>query len=180
VWNSIAGVIAELKKCEDAGATAAAIAMAFVCIDTMAFLSMPEEQTAQGRQDFIDWVNLYLEGHQDQPYQYAGIDVYAARCALLHAFGAEAELHRNNPDIKMFGYHDGGLHAFDPDISPNLVLLGTASFFDDVVRAVERFMEACQSSPDLRARVEARLPKVHQLVPILHGGRVNGAGDSSS
>lgn len=166
MWNAIKDIIAEMKKCEAAGATMAAVTMAFVCIDTMAFLSMPENKSAQNRDDFITWVDTYLKGHTDQPYQYAGVDVYAARCSLLHTFGAEAEMHRSDTKIKKFGYHDGGLHAFNPEVSPNLVIIGTASFLNDVVFGVESFVRACKTDAELRARVETRLLKVHKMMPF--------------
>src|SRR4051812_39407898 len=94
MWNGITGIIAEIKRCEAAGATMAAVAMAFVCIDTLAYLSMPAQQTSQTRTDFITWVNAYLKGDANQPYQYDGKDVYAARCSVLHAFGSESEMYR--------------------------------------------------------------------------------------
>ena len=44
MWDAITGLIAEVKRCEEAGATTAAVAMAFIAIDTMAFLGLPEER----------------------------------------------------------------------------------------------------------------------------------------
>src|SRR5262249_57578437 len=105
-WEGIGGRGRELKGCEAAGATAAAVVMAYVCIDAMAYLSMPADKSEQTRQDFIAWVDGYLKAHPDQPYQYQGLDVYAARCAVLHAFGSEAALHRSDPHIRLFRYHD--------------------------------------------------------------------------
>ncbi len=140
--------------------------MSYVCIDTMAFLSLPVEKESQGRTDFISWVDTYLKGHETQPYQYRGLDVYGARCAVLHAFGAEADFHQKYPDAKKFGYHDGGKHAYDPNIDKKLVIIGTASFLNDVVRAVGAFMEECENNAALRQRVEARLPKVLANFPI--------------
>lgn len=166
MWNSITGLINEIKACENANHTKAAIALAFVCIDTMAFLSMPPDKPRQTREDFIAWVDAYLKGHADQPYQYRGIDVYAARCAVLHAFSAEADLHRNDPQVLIFGYHDGGKHAFDPAQSPRLVLIGTASFLNDVVIGVESFLNACKDDQALRKTVESRLPKLLQTFPL--------------
>jgi len=168
MWNGIRDIVAEIKRCESAGATMAAVTMAYVCIDTMAFLSMPSSQSSQTGTDFITWVDSYLKGHPYQPYQYVGIDVYAARCGVLHAFGAEANLHRNDTSIKKFGYHNGGLHAFRPAVSPNRVIIGTASFLNDVVIAVETFLNECENNIDLRSRVEARLPSVFARMPFSH------------
>jgi hypothetical protein len=106
--------------------------MAYVCIDTMAFLSLPADQDKQGRSDFIAWCDAYLKGHEDQPYQYRGMDVYGARCALLHAFGSEVDFHEKYPEAKKFGYHDGGKHAYDAAQDERLVIIGTASFINDV------------------------------------------------
>lgn len=166
MWKGVSGLVSEIKRCEATGATTAAVAMAFVCIDTLAFLSLPEGTEKQGRTDFIAWVDTYLKGHESQPYQYRGLDVYGARCALLHAFGSEADYHQKYPDAKRFGYHDGGKHAYDPAVDDHLVIIGTASFLNDVIHAVGAFCEACKADGELRARVESRLPRVLATFPV--------------
>ncbi len=164
-WQGIADLLAEMRRCEKANASIAAVAMAYVCIDTMAYLAMPAGQTSQTKQDFIEWANAYLKAHPTQPYQYAGLDVYAARCATLHAFGSEAELHRGNPSIKQFGYSDGGRHRYDPNVAPDVVIIGLASFLNDVALGVQAFLAACRSDASLRARVESRLEKLFNVLP---------------
>ena len=160
MWNGLTGLVAEIKKCEAAGATTAAVALAFICIDTAAFLALPAGRDKQGRTDFVVWVDTYLKGDQAQPYQYRGVDVYGARCALLHTYGAEADHHDQYKDAKKFGYHDGGKHAYDPKRDERLVIIGTASFLNDIVHALSAFLEVCKADNELRARVQSRLPKV--------------------
>lgn len=166
MWDGVMHLVEQIKTCEKAGATASAVAMAYVCIDTMAFLALPTGRDKQGRQDFIAWADAYLEGHPDQPYQYSGADLYGARCAVLHAFSSEVDYHQQNPQVKTFGYHDGGKHAYDPAVNERLVIIGTASFLNDVVKAIESFMEACKADANLRGRVEARLPTVLAVFPV--------------
>lgn len=139
--------------------------MAYICIDAIANLARPTDKQKVTRADFKEWVDTYLKAHPDQPYQYRGKDVYAARCAFLHTYGAEAELHDEEPDTIKFVYHDGGKHQYDPNVELSLVLIGTKSFINDVVIAVETFLEKCQSDEILRQRVEPRLVKVLQVVP---------------
>jgi hypothetical protein len=165
-WAGITGLVHELKQCEAAGHTAAALVLAYVCIDTMAYLALPPDKSEQTNKDFIAWVDTYLKAHADQPYQYRGVDVYAARCAVLHAFSSEAERHRKNTDVLLFGYHDGGQHSVDPEKGPHLVMIGTKSFLNDIVCAVEAFLTACQEDAALRGRVETRLRKILQTFPI--------------
>jgi hypothetical protein len=165
MWAGVTALVAEIKTCEKAGATISAVAMAYVCIDTMAFLSLPVGQESQGRTDFISWVDTYMKGHKEQPYQYRGLDVYGARCAVLHAFSAEATFHQQNPDAKKFTYHNGGKHVYDPAVNDHLVIIGTASLLNDVVLAVDAFLEECKSNTAFRQRVEARLPRVLATFP---------------
>lgn len=165
-WQSIIGLVAELKRCDECDITTASVAMAFICIDTLASLGRPENKERLTRADFKEWVDKYLKAHQDQPYQYRGKDVYAARCALLHKYGSEAELHEEDPDTIKYGYHDGGKHEYDPTVKKNLVLIGTKSFVNDVVHAVESFINTCKNEPSLRQRVEERLPSVLQTMPF--------------
>lgn len=167
--QSVLDLLAEIKKCETAGATTAAVAMAYICIDTMAFLGLPSSKDKQGRADFIAWVDKYLKGAPEQPYQYRGIDVYGARCALLHAFSSEVDYHQQYPEAKKFGYHDGGQHAYDPAIDERLVIIGTASFLNDVGIAVGTFVQDLIKDLDLRARVASRLPRVLATFPASVG-----------
>ena len=160
--------MSELKRCDECGITTAAVAMAYICIDTLANLARPADKEKVTRADFKGWVDANLKGHPEQPYQYRGKDVYAARCALLHKYCAEAELHIEDPDTKKYAYHDGGKHHYDPAVDPSLVLIGTRSFVNDVIIGVESFLKDCQSNPELRARVESRLDKVFQQMPLPH------------
>ncbi len=164
-WQAITGLVAELKRCDQYGVTTASIAMAYICMDALANLARPIEKEKVTRADFKEWVDKYLVGHSDQPYQYRGKDVYAARCAFLHTYGAHAELHDEDPDTIRFGYHDGGKHEYNREVEPRLVLIGTKSFVNDVAIAVESFLKECQTDQVLRARVESRLPKVLQVLP---------------
>lgn len=166
MWAGVYGLIDEIKRCEAAGATTASLALAYICIDTMAFLSMPDGKNMQGRTEFIAWVDSYLKGDPSQPYQYRGLDVYGARCALLHAFGSETGYHQTYPEAKRFCYNDGGMHALDPIVDEHLVVIGTASFLSDVVTGVCLFAEDCRKDASLRLRVEAKLPKVVQSLQI--------------
>ena len=165
-WKSITGIVSELKRCDECGITTASIAMACICIDALANLSRPASKKKVTQSDFMGWVDTYLQAHPDQPYQYRGKDVYAARCALLHTYGSEAELHEKDPDIIMFGYHDGGKHQYNPSVERRLAIIGTKSFVNDVIHAVESFLKNCMKDASLKQLVESRLEKVLQTLPF--------------
>jgi hypothetical protein len=164
--NALTGLVEQIKKCESAGATMPAVAMAYVAIDVLAYLGLPNNRETQGRADFIEWVDKYLKGHHTQPYQYRGIDVYGARCAVLHAFSAEADFHKKNEQAKVFAYHDGGQHTYNAAENERLVIVGTASLINDVILGIGSFLENCKADKDLSARVLRRLPNLLATFPF--------------
>ncbi len=147
-------MLGEAHKAHNAGATIAALAMLYIGIDTMAWLSLPVGQSKQGRLDFCRWVDTYLKTDADQQYHYAGKDVYAARCAVLHMFATLSDLHRESPPPKKFGYLDNGPHRAD---GGEVVLISVAVLLRDFSRAVARFTIAMQSDAELKRRVDSRI-----------------------
>ena len=168
-YGALSDFVREIKKCEAAGATMAAATLCYVCIDTLAYLSMSLDRNNTTKKDFIDWVNTYLKSHPDQPYKYRGIDVYAARCAVLHTWGAEAQIHRQDLSVVMFGYSDGGRHFHSPEVSKRLVIIGVPSFINDVVIGIEEFLAAAMDDEGLRARLDLRVNSVFAHFPFPGG-----------
>ncbi|MFM0202205.1 hypothetical protein PQR53_20305 [Paraburkholderia fungorum] len=162
-YRPILNLLEQAHKALDAGATVAAIAMVYIGIDTMAWLALPIGQNTQTRTDFCNWVDAYLKVDATQPYQYVGLDVYAARCAVLHQFATVAELHRrDNPPTK-FGYLDNGPHQTD---GGDLVLISAAMLIRDFSHAVARFTRAPQADADLKARIDSRVLELLNTTPI--------------
>jgi hypothetical protein len=139
--TGIVDLIKEIYKCHEADATLAQIALCYMCIDAMAYVSMPKNKRKNTGQDFIDWVDKYLESDPIQPYQYSGKDLWAARCSYLHTFSASADYHDKHPDVVKIIYHIGNSHGFDPVNAPGYALLEISTFSNDVVSAVQKFLK---------------------------------------
>lgn len=163
---AVMGILEEIRKCQDAGATTATAIMVYVAIDVMAFLSMPCGQAKQTRQDFIAWVDQYLQAAPGSTYQYDGRDLYGARCALVHNYSIAVDYHEQNDDVKRFGYHDGGPHAYNPDIDMRLVIIGINSLVHDFHNAVHGFVQAMIADVALRQRVATRIPQIVEYFPF--------------
>jgi hypothetical protein len=164
--TGIMSLIAEIKKCEEADATLAAIALCFICIDAMAYAAMPPHQTKNTGQDFMDWVDKYLKADMQQPYQYDGKDIWAARCGYLHTFSASSDYHEKHEGIVTLSYHDGTGHIFDKAITPDLVVLGVQSFSDDITKAVLAFLTEANDDVDRQSVVTHRLDSFFASYPI--------------
>src|SRR5271163_4487632 len=155
ILNGVFDLLNEIVRCQEADATVAAVAMVYVFIDTMAFLAMPAGQMAQTRKDFIGWVDTYLKADPTERYQYRGLE-----------FSAEADAHRKDPSVCLFGYIDNGPHAFDPAESTRLAMISVAVLIRDLCRGAERFIGDWLSDLALRARVAGRLPALSNTFPV--------------
>ncbi|MFT3931057.1 MAG: hypothetical protein QM709_12265 [Spongiibacteraceae bacterium] len=162
-YKPIQDLVNEISTAYDVGATVAALSMVYIGIDTFAWLSLPLERDRQTRNDFYEWVDTYLKTEDEQPYQYVGKDLYAARCAVLHTFATLADLHKKVPAPKKFGYVDNGPHQHD---GGDLVLISVAVLIRDFGSATQRFLQAIQADASLKKRVESRLDQLLNATPI--------------
>lgn len=165
-YTPIIQLLGEISKAQDADALLAALSLVYVGIDTMSWLACPIGQHSHTRADFMAWVNKCLKTDPSQEYQYTGVDVYAARCAMLHSYGSTADLHRRkNPPMK-FGYVDNGPHRKDD--TERFALISIARLIYDFMSAVERFMSDAASNADLKARLDSRMTALHLISAIGH------------
>jgi len=68
-------------------------------IDSMAWLNRPKLQPDVRRNDFIYWVNRYLL--PDSGLACEALDLYAARCALVHSYTSESSLTRQTRKLAL-------------------------------------------------------------------------------
>ncbi|WP_461480702.1 hypothetical protein [Porticoccus sp.] len=165
-WGAIISLASQIKSCDEIGLVCPSLAMCFISIDSMASLARSLDKPKVTRKDFIDWVDRYLQGHPEQKYIYRGKDVYAARCAFLHTYGATSKIHEQDSSTIKFVYHDGGRHSYNSEVDPSLVVIGVRSFTNDVICAMEKFMEDCSLDTGLRQRVISRLDELFNILPI--------------
>jgi hypothetical protein len=166
IVESITHLFTEIARCHDAGATVASAAMVYVCIDIVTFMALPQGQRVLGKEDFIAWVDSYLKTESTQEYKYNGMDVYAARCNLLHAFSAESEEQRKFRSNIIFSYVNEGQHTVDStDLTHQLVLISLPVLIRDLSRAVEMFFNAQQENYEYR--MQNRLPILRDAFPSI-------------
>jgi hypothetical protein len=95
-----------------------------------------------------------------------GIDVYAARCAVLHSYGSVAAVHSSAHPPRKFGYADNGPHRTDE--AERFVLVSIAVLTRDLGRAMEAFMSTARSDPELKRRIDSRVTSLFFTKLIQH------------
>lgn len=101
--------------------------MVYSGIDAMSYLTMAAGKARVTRDDFVGWSEHYLRFRDEttkRTLTLPGLELYAARCALLHTYGTEADLHKEGKVARQVGYADEMLPeiAENPEIK-NLVMV---------------------------------------------------------
>jgi hypothetical protein len=85
-------LLGAISKCIRSGFHLPALMLIYSTIDVMAWLDHDEEAKDVTRSDFLRWTETYLL--PDSDLGCTAIDLYAARCAILHSYSAESRLSR--------------------------------------------------------------------------------------
>lgn len=155
--------ITHQNKCERASLT-----LIYSGIDTMAFLNMPATQVEVGKNDFVQWADRYINlTHYRERLR--GIDLYGARCGLLHQYGVESNLSRRG-ECRMLGYMDpSGLPFFISSKHPNLVMVSIVALKRAFFDGIDRFMTEAFADAEKRGLVGQRMQKFLAHYAIVHG-----------
>jgi len=167
--RQVSDLLHAIRLCFDKGLVLPGLTLLYAGIDAMAWLSKPQETDHVG-DSFQQWVKAYMlnsyKGEIGTADQLA-LDLYGARCAVLHAQIAESVLSRKAKAREVHYRHaDGtGLVPVEGFSSPQLnIYLDPAALQKSFVAAVDRFRSAIASDSDLRTRVYERAAKY--FVPV--------------
>ena len=137
-------------------------------IDALAFINAPVGQESVTGADFIAWADRYI--HLDGIL--TGRELYSARCGLVHTYGVESRMTRED-GVRQIGYftRDGKPHdvRFDPTISDTLVMVSVEGLIEAFFRGIDRSLTEVFGDPLRRPVAEQRLrTRVHELAQGYH------------
>jgi hypothetical protein len=134
-------------------------------IDTMAYLAMPAGQEDVTRSDFVRWVERYIKFSCKE--QLTGLDLYGARCAMLHNYGVASHLSRKGK-CRQVAYMDKSVPEvrYEPNVSRDLVLLSVPALAEVFFSGVDKFLVDLFLDKNRAPIAEERLKSLVQSVPF--------------
>ena len=134
-------------------------------IDAMAYIAMPASQDDVTRDDFVIWTAQYIKFPCVE--QLTGLDLYGARCAMLHNYGTASKLSRKGK-CRQVGYMDKSVPEirFDPNVSNDLVLVSVPALADAFFPGVDKFLVDLFTDNNKTSIAEQRLKKLVQAIPL--------------
>lgn len=77
----------------------------YSAIDSMGLLAAPASQVSASGASFKAWVSKYLLA-QDRSLEFTEVDLWAARCAVLHTYTSQSDLSRK-AEARQIQYYSG-------------------------------------------------------------------------
>lgn len=171
-YKAFEKIIKEIKTVQESEALIATVIITFVSIDTMAYLSMPAEQAKNNSKDFINWVNKYMRTEDSQSYQYIPNEMWAARCGKLHSYSSYSDI-ATKKGYKLYGYHDGANHIYNPQESTRLVLISVPRLVNDFIHGVKNYLQDTSKDKKLKQLLDSRITKINQQYDISESNKKN-------
>ncbi len=142
----------------------AVVVLVYSGLDTMAYLDMPPDQDDVTRKDFVEWAEKYIRFPCEK--QVSGLDLYGARCGVLHTHGAFSRLNREGK-CRVIGYADRMVPevVYQPSVSEGLVMVS----IDGLVRAffdgMDEFLVHLFANPTKAKAAERRFRRINHTIP---------------
>jgi hypothetical protein len=164
------GIIKDVNDAWERKSYRATLILVYSGIDAMAHLTMPAGKDKATRADFVAWAERYLQfrdANKNPTLTLPGNELYAARCALVHTYSSEADLHKEGKAKRQIGYGD----EFLPEVAEkadveHLVMVSIRGLVDAFARGVGATLQVIKDD-EPRSKVFAeRLDKMLHELPF--------------
>ena len=151
-----------VRLCMDNQLIVQALTLIYTGIDFLASLSRPLGQADVSRSDFIRWVETFMECLQQLGVE--GIDLYGARCGIVHTYTPDSGVHRKGRAKRiMYSWGDREPHAATSlvrGLGRSEVFIKVEELFETLCVGMEKFGETMETDKELEMRVVSRATKL--------------------
>jgi hypothetical protein len=153
------GICGDIRFALKHGRNRAALILVFSGIDAMASLEKSDGKN-DVKERFTNWVNEYM---QFSEWPEAGLELYGARCGILHTYGPISDLFKKG-QVRLIGYTSGG--GRDVMQSAQLVLVSVEGLAWQFFRGIAKYLEVLVSEPTKRAKAAPRIQLMLQELDL--------------
>ena len=144
-----------------------ALILIYTGIDVLATLSRPDGKDQTTRSDFIAWCDKYIVPQGEVAC--SGIDLYAARCGVVHAYTMESSLSKKG-DAREIVYAWGNRKPEDLQSVIDAVgftqrVIHIETLFEALVQGATQFFAELDDDPVRRSLVVSRGEKLFKNQP---------------
>jgi len=167
--SNITQMTISISSCIIAKQIIPSLILIYSCIDMLGYLNMPKSKEKNGRKDFIEWAETYLRPNMKEQ-NWNGIDLFGARCGLLHTLTYESELLKNGK-IKMISYAWGnhkssGLTKIYNDKNIDSIVIHVDDLYHGLLAGIQAFMKESSLDFDRFETILNRTKKMFSNIEV--------------
>ena len=176
VISTIETHVAAIRLCLENHFRMPALALIYCGIDVLANLSRPADTSEVTQSDFVKWAEQYMEC--EKLLGVSGLDLYAARCGILHAYTMDSHL-SSKGRAKRILYAWGDKNPDEPmrlllELDHPEVMIKIETLFSAFLNGIDAFGNALDADPKLASLVGQRGRKLFADQTSFHRGDARG------
>jgi hypothetical protein len=150
------GILKGIDLCLSRECLVSGVALIYCGIDSLAALTRTLESADTSKSVFIDWVDKFL--HPESNLACTALDLYAARCGVLHTHSAESrEERRGNARLLIYEWRQGPRADAAIPLPPEAITIEVERLHEAFKNAVKQFLMAADAEAEIRERVQHHL-----------------------
>jgi addiction module HigA family antidote len=167
VISNIQAHVAAIRLCLESHLRMPALVLIYCGIDVLANLCRPAANSEVKSADFVNWAERYMECKKRLGV--AGLDLYAARCGVLHTYTMDSRLSANGQARRIL-YAWGGKTPDEPmkllrALGRPEVMIKIETLFSAFLHGIEAFGKVVDDDPKLESLVAQRGRKLFMDQP---------------
>lgn len=138
--KNLDNIIKSIELCLNAKLQISSLVLLYSGIDIVAWLNRPVSKERATRKDFIRWVDDYLLLNTNIKYE--AIDLYAARCAIVHSYSSSSRLSKKGEAKEIYySYGKANIKSLQNDIDRRSKKSAVAIHINDLLEAFKEGIE---------------------------------------
>lgn len=138
--KNLDNIIKSIELCLNAKLQISSLVLLYSGIDIVAWLNRPVSKKRATRKDFIRWVDDYLLPNTNIKYE--AIDLYAARCAIVHSYSFSSRLSKEGEAKEIYySWGKANIKSLQNDIDRRFKKSAIAIHINDFLEAFKEGIE---------------------------------------
>jgi hypothetical protein len=164
VVNGDRGMLRGIDVALQAECLVSAVGLMFAALDSLAALARPVEQPSTTRAAFLEWSEKYLR--PSECLRCTSLDLYAARCGVLHTYSADSDLEREGKARRLiYEWRTGPKADAVLPLPDSAIVIEVEALRDAILEATRNFLVDSEMHPATRERVQRHLPSLLCYAP---------------
>jgi hypothetical protein len=158
------GMAKGIKACLDEQCLVSAVALIYSCVDSVSALTRDDPAQDTSINEFTTWVERYLLPNSS--LRCNAIDIYAARCGVLHNYGHDSRKRREGKALPLvYEWRDGPKADADVPLPKKAEVIVVEELELALTKALNAFLEDVDECADLAKRVNTNLQELLCYIP---------------